>query len=157
MFSLLTHTCVNRPKWVKFDIVIVILPFIRRFQQPKWNDRHRYLSKHHVPYLMSLSSHRHCSKTLTYTTAGGPLVSLRVGCPGTPAKCGIDWRFVLAGRDNIIGLHFCRCWNKNTMEMLAWIICSWRFRNFFSKVFASTNSDHSFRLPSYRCLSAGLQ
>ena len=31
----------------------------------KWHDRHRYLSIHHVPYLMSLSSPRHCSKTLT--------------------------------------------------------------------------------------------
>ena len=30
----------------------------------KWHDRHRYLSIHHVPYLMSLSSPRHCSKTL---------------------------------------------------------------------------------------------
>ena len=30
----------------------------------KWYDRHRYLSIHHVPYLMSLSSPRHCSKTL---------------------------------------------------------------------------------------------
>ena len=32
----------------------------------KWHDRHRYLSIHHVPYLMSLSSPRHCSKTLTH-------------------------------------------------------------------------------------------
>ena len=31
----------------------------------KWHDRHRYLSIHHVPYLMSLGSPRHCSKTLT--------------------------------------------------------------------------------------------
>ena len=31
----------------------------------KWHDRHIYLSKHHVPYLMSLSSPRHCSKTLS--------------------------------------------------------------------------------------------
>ena len=31
----------------------------------KWHDRHRYLSIHHVPYLMSLSSPRHCSKTLS--------------------------------------------------------------------------------------------
>ena len=30
----------------------------------KWHDRHRYLSTHHVPYLMSLSSPGHCSKTL---------------------------------------------------------------------------------------------
>ena len=30
----------------------------------KWHDRHRYMSIHHVPYLMSLSSPRHCSKTL---------------------------------------------------------------------------------------------
>ena len=30
----------------------------------KWHDRHRYLSIHHVPHLMSLSSPRHCSKTL---------------------------------------------------------------------------------------------
>ena len=30
----------------------------------KWHDRHRYLSIHHMPYLMSLSSPRHCSKTL---------------------------------------------------------------------------------------------
>ena len=30
----------------------------------KWHDRHRYLPKHHVPYLMSLSSTRHCSKNL---------------------------------------------------------------------------------------------
>ena len=33
----------------------------------KWHDRHRYLSIHHVPYRMSLSSPRHCSKTLTFT------------------------------------------------------------------------------------------
>ena len=32
----------------------------------KWHDRHRYLSIHHVPYLMSLSSPRHCSKTLSF-------------------------------------------------------------------------------------------
>ena len=32
----------------------------------KWHDRHRYLSIHHVPYLMSLSSPRHCSKTLNH-------------------------------------------------------------------------------------------
>ena len=31
----------------------------------KWHDRNRYLSIHHVPYLMSLSSPGHCSKTLT--------------------------------------------------------------------------------------------
>ena len=31
----------------------------------KWHDRHRYLSIHHVPYLMSLSNPRHCSKTLS--------------------------------------------------------------------------------------------
>ena len=30
----------------------------------KWHDRHGYLSIHHVPYLMSLNSPRHCSKTL---------------------------------------------------------------------------------------------
>ena len=30
----------------------------------KWHDRHRYLSIQHVPYLMGLSSPRHCSKTL---------------------------------------------------------------------------------------------
>ena len=30
----------------------------------KWHDRHRYLSIYHVPYLMSLSGPRHCSKTL---------------------------------------------------------------------------------------------
>ena len=30
----------------------------------KWHDRHRYLSIHHVPYLMSLSGPRHCSTTL---------------------------------------------------------------------------------------------
>ena len=30
----------------------------------KWPDRHRYLSVHHVPYVMSLSSPRHCNKTL---------------------------------------------------------------------------------------------
>ena len=30
----------------------------------KWHDRHRYLSIHHVPYLMSLISPRHCNKTL---------------------------------------------------------------------------------------------
>ena len=32
----------------------------------KWYDRHRYLSIHHVPYLMSLSRPRHCSTTLTF-------------------------------------------------------------------------------------------
>ena len=31
----------------------------------KWHDRHRYLSIHYVPYLMSLSSPWHCSKTLS--------------------------------------------------------------------------------------------
>ena len=31
----------------------------------KWHDRHRYLSIHHVPYLMSLSRPRHCSATLS--------------------------------------------------------------------------------------------
>ena len=31
----------------------------------KWHDRHRHMSIHHVPYLMSLSSPQHCSKTLT--------------------------------------------------------------------------------------------
>ena len=31
----------------------------------KWHDRHRYLSIHHVPYLMSLNSPRHGSKTWT--------------------------------------------------------------------------------------------
>ena len=30
----------------------------------KWHDRHGYLSIHHVPYLMSLNSPRHCSKIL---------------------------------------------------------------------------------------------
>ena len=35
----------------------------------KWHDRHRYLSIHHVPYPMSLSSPRHCSKTLSKCTA----------------------------------------------------------------------------------------
>ena len=30
----------------------------------KWHDRHRYLSIHHMPHLMSLSSPPHCSKTL---------------------------------------------------------------------------------------------
>ena len=29
----------------------------------KWHDHHRYLSVHHVPYLMNLNSPRHCSKT----------------------------------------------------------------------------------------------
>ena len=32
---------------------------------PKLHDRHRYLSIYHVPYLMSLSIPRHCSKTLS--------------------------------------------------------------------------------------------
>ena len=36
----------------------------------KWHDRHRYLSIHHMPYLMSLSSPRHCSKTLMWTHCG---------------------------------------------------------------------------------------
>ena len=30
----------------------------------KWHDRHRYLSMHHMPYLMRLSSPRQCRKTL---------------------------------------------------------------------------------------------
>ena len=30
----------------------------------KWHDRHRYLSIHHVPYLMIFGSPRHCRKTL---------------------------------------------------------------------------------------------
>ena len=34
----------------------------------KWHDYHRYLSMHHVPYLMSFSSPRHCSKSKTLTT-----------------------------------------------------------------------------------------
>ena len=32
----------------------------------KWHDRHIYMSIHHVPYLMSLSSPRHCSTTLMW-------------------------------------------------------------------------------------------
>ena len=32
----------------------------------KWHDRHRYLSIHHVPYLMNLSSPTHCNKTLIF-------------------------------------------------------------------------------------------
>ena len=49
----------------------------------KWHDRHRYLSIHHVPYLMSLSSPRHCSKTLSlwYTTT-----------PGWTSKFGKVWK-----------------------------------------------------------------
>ena len=34
-----------------------------------WHDRHRYLSIHHMPYLMSLSNPRHCSRT--FRPAGG--------------------------------------------------------------------------------------
>ena len=35
----------------------------------KWHDRHRYMSIHHMPYLMSLSSPRYCSKTLSKCAA----------------------------------------------------------------------------------------
>ena len=44
--------------------VLGSIPFIPSLVT-KWHDRHRYLSIHHVPCLMSLNSPRHCSKTLS--------------------------------------------------------------------------------------------
>ena len=77
MVVLPKHVCVNRPQWVNFMQVhrafwvktTVYIRFGSISFTPslitKWHDCHRYLSIHHVPYLMSLTSPRHCSKTST--------------------------------------------------------------------------------------------
>ena len=57
---------VHRSLWVIKYSAQVSDPFRSPTLVTKWHDRHRYLSIHYVPYLMSLSSPGHCSKTLRF-------------------------------------------------------------------------------------------
>ena len=77
------------------------------------------------------------------------VVSLYVGCTGTPVEYVIDWRFVLTGRNNATGSHFFVVEIKIRCKMLALILCTWWRCNFISEVFPSTKGGHSFQLPSY--------
>ena len=61
----------------------------------KWHDRHRYLSIHHMPHLMSLSSPRHCSKTLTDPS--------RISC----SLCLFSW--ILQHFAEILWIHTDQC------------------------------------------------
>ena len=74
----------------------------------KWHDRHRYLSIHHMPHLMSLSSPRHCSKTLT--------TGLFIQSDIVFISLVISWQLV----DSAASLNnWCTAWSLYTMTQLA--------------------------------------